>query len=260
GRPCRPQVPSRTNVTCTVARYSAILPSSTAAFSFSTSMPVIPRSVLLARSSAFRTASSQLCGEAAMICVMRATAMRPVLREEGHLHLDPVLDDQPAQDLDRLADHLEPRDPADRARGARQALLHRLAEAVLRRRDDLRDPGDGHGRLATSGRAGAQGGVYFPLFFLPPRSWLIALAAASPRLPPRSPRAAWATNSGDGVTRACCSVPPTWSGTTRSPCSSTSAGRALLLPSRSSVSGCDAASFRVASSAPSNPTEPLPRA
>src|SRR5262249_13097532 len=70
-----PQVPSRTNVTCTVARYSAILPSSTAAFSLSTSMPVMPRSVLLARSSALRTASSQLWGDAPITCVMRATAM-----------------------------------------------------------------------------------------------------------------------------------------------------------------------------------------
>src|SRR6185503_13095891 len=68
-------VPSSTKVTSTVARYSATLPSSTAAFSFSTSIPVMLRSVRFARSRAFRTASSQLWGEAPMICVCRATAM-----------------------------------------------------------------------------------------------------------------------------------------------------------------------------------------
>src|SRR4051794_36752000 len=95
------QVPSRTNVTCTVARNSAIFPSSTAAFSFSTSMPVMPRSVLLARSRAFRTASSQLWGDAPMICVMRATAIdRLLLQQEDDFHLDPVLGDEPALDLD----------------------------------------------------------------------------------------------------------------------------------------------------------------
>src|SRR5437773_7508094 len=145
-----PQVPSRTNVTCTVARYSAILPSSTAAFSFSTSMPVMPRSVLLARSRALRTASSQLCGEAPMTCVMRATAMISSVQDEGDLHVDPILDDQPALDLDPLAEHLEPGDAAQRARCARHPLLHRLPEAVGGRRDDLGDPGDRHPVLAVT--------------------------------------------------------------------------------------------------------------
>src|SRR4029450_10543974 len=138
-----PQVPSRTNVTCTVARYSAILPSSTAAFSFSTSMPVMPRSVLLARSSALCTASSQLCGDAPMICVMRATAMWS-LQEEDELHLDAVLRDLAALDLDPLPQHLEPRDVADRPRGARQTLLDGFPEPVGGRRDDLRHPRDSH--------------------------------------------------------------------------------------------------------------------
>src|SRR6059036_3538797 len=111
-----PQVPSSTNVTCTVARYSAILPFSTAAFSLMTSMPVMPRSVLFARSRALRTASSQLCGEAPITCVMRATAMRPPsLGDERDLHVDAVLDDQPALDLDALAEHLEAGDAAQRA-------------------------------------------------------------------------------------------------------------------------------------------------
>src|SRR5206468_1815679 len=112
------QVPSSTNVTCTVARYSAILPFSTAAFSFSTSIPVMPRSVLLARSSAFRTASSQLWGDAPMICVMRATAIldRSSLEHEDHLHVDPILDDQPALHLDALLHHLDAGDVAERAR------------------------------------------------------------------------------------------------------------------------------------------------
>src|SRR5205809_7054504 len=143
-----PQVPSRTNVTCTVARYSAIFPPSTAAFSFSTSMPVMPRSVLLARSRALRTASPQLCGEAPMICVMRATAMIPSVQDEGDLHVDPVLDDQPALDLDPLAEHPEAGDAAPRARRARHPLLDRLAEAVGGRRDDLGDPGDRHPAFA----------------------------------------------------------------------------------------------------------------
>src|SRR5216117_2944928 len=71
-------------------------------------MPVMPRSVLLARSRALRTASSQLCGEAPMTCVMRATAMISSVQDEGDLHVDPILDDQPALDLDPLAEHLEP--------------------------------------------------------------------------------------------------------------------------------------------------------
>src|SRR5580765_7083419 len=95
------QVPSRTKVTCTMARYSAIFPFSTAAFSFSTSMPVMPRRVLLARSSAFRTASSQLWGDAPITCVTRATAIvrSSSVQEEGDLHVDPILDDEPALDL-----------------------------------------------------------------------------------------------------------------------------------------------------------------
>src|SRR2546427_8629185 len=146
GSDIRPQVPSRTNVTCTVARYSAILPSSTAAFSFSTSMPVMPRSVLLARSSAFRTASSQLCGDAPMICVMRATAIldRSSLEHEHHLHVDPILDDQPALHLDALLHHLDAGDVAERARRPFHTLLHRLAQALGRRRPDLGDARDRH--------------------------------------------------------------------------------------------------------------------
>src|SRR5262249_4775233 len=119
----RPQVPSRTNVTFTVARNSAIFPASTAAFSFTISMPVMPRSVRFARSSALRTASSQLCGEAPMICVTRATAMLiSSVEQERDPHVDAVLDDQPALDLDALPGHLEARDAAERARRAREPL------------------------------------------------------------------------------------------------------------------------------------------
>src|SRR5207247_10416398 len=117
-----PQVPSSTNVTCTVARYSAILPFSTAAFSLMTSMPVMPRSVLFARSRALRTASSQLWGEAPMTCVIRATAMTvgSSLEDEGDLHVDPVLDDEAALHLDALGQHLEASNAPQRARGTRQ--------------------------------------------------------------------------------------------------------------------------------------------
>src|SRR2546426_4951876 len=113
-------------------------------------MPVMPRSVLLARSRALRTASSQLCGEAPMTCVMRATAMISSVQDEGDLHVDPILDDQPALDLDPLAEHLEPGDAAQRARRARHPLLHCLPEAVGGRRDDLGDPGDRHPALAVT--------------------------------------------------------------------------------------------------------------
>src|SRR5215470_20414246 len=117
-----PQVPSRTNVTFTVARNSAIFPPSTAAFSFTISIPVIPRSVRFARSSALRTASSQLCGEAPMICVTRATAMCSLssLEQERDPHVDPILDDEPPLDLHALSGDLEARDPAQGARGARE--------------------------------------------------------------------------------------------------------------------------------------------
>src|SRR2546428_12349514 len=107
-------------------------------------MPVMPRGVLWARWRALRTASSQLGGEAPMPCVMRATAMASSLENEGDLHVDPILDDQPALHLDPLAEHLEPGDAAQRARGAHHPLLDRLPEAVGGRRDDLGDPGDRH--------------------------------------------------------------------------------------------------------------------
>src|SRR4029453_4459005 len=146
-----PQGPSRTNVTCTVARYSAILPSSTAAFSLSTSMPVMPRSVLLARSSALRTASSQLWGDAPMICVMRATAMT-LLQQEDDLHVDAVLGDLAALHLDALPQHLEPGDVAQRPRGAGQALLDGFPEPVGGRGDDLGPPRDCHEVRVASAR------------------------------------------------------------------------------------------------------------
>src|SRR5262245_56086753 len=105
----------------------------------------MPRSVLFARSRAFRTASSQLCGEAPMIWVTRATAMpSPSVQQERDLHVDPVLDDEPPLDLDALADDLEPGDAAERPRGTPEAFLDRLAEAVLRGRDHLRHAGHRH--------------------------------------------------------------------------------------------------------------------
>src|SRR3989442_5362566 len=189
-------VPSRTNVTCTVARYSAILPSSTAAFSFSTSMPVMPRSVLLARSRALRTASSQLCGEAPMTCVMRATAMISSVQNEGDLHVDPILDDQPALDLDPLAEHLEPGDAAQRARRARHPFLDRFPEAVGGRRDDLGDPGDRHPVLAVTDSSDlAQAPVWRP--YCRPH----ASARPRPPPPPRPGRARRAHRGGRGVRR-----------------------------------------------------------
>src|SRR5262245_10892557 len=146
------QVPSSTNVTCTVARYSAIFPFSTAAFSLSTSMPVMPRSVRLARSSALRTASSQLWGDAPITCVMRATAMvlpfrpDPSLEQKHDLHVHPVLDDLSAVDLDPLADDLESRDVAERARGTGETSLDRLPTSIGGGGDDLRHPCDCHNR------------------------------------------------------------------------------------------------------------------
>src|SRR5262245_50229712 len=138
-----PQVPSRTNVTCTVARYSAILPFSTAAFSFRTSIPVMPRSVRLARSSALRTASSQLWGEAPITCVMRATAIRS-LQQEDELHLHAILGDVPALHLDALARHLEPGDVAHGPGRAGHAFFDGFPEPVGGRRDDLRHPRNCH--------------------------------------------------------------------------------------------------------------------
>ena len=57
--------PSRRNVTSIVTRYSEILPLLTLAFCSTTCRPVMPRSVLLARSSPSRTAASKLCADAA---------------------------------------------------------------------------------------------------------------------------------------------------------------------------------------------------
>src|SRR5262249_55556821 len=104
---------SRTKVTSKVVRYSTTLPFSIAAFSLSTSRPVMLRKVLFARSKALRTASSQLCGDAPMIWVCRATAMGRLLssrliEDEDDLHVHPVLDDLAVGDLHPLIDHLEP--------------------------------------------------------------------------------------------------------------------------------------------------------
>src|SRR2546426_2512281 len=102
-------------------------------------MPVMPRSVRFARSRALRTASSQLCGDAPMICVMRATAIRsPSVEHERDLHVHPVLDDEATFDLHALADHLEPGDAAERPGGAGEPLLHRLPEAIGRGRGGTR--------------------------------------------------------------------------------------------------------------------------
>src|SRR5262249_39233103 len=126
---------------------------STAAFSLSTSMPVMPRSVRLARSSALRTASSQLWGDAPITCVMRATAMvlpfGPIphsLEQEHDLHVHPVLDDLSAVDLDPLADDLESRDVAERARGTGETFVDRLPKSIGGGGDDLRHPRDCHVR------------------------------------------------------------------------------------------------------------------
>src|SRR5262245_58946062 len=150
-----PQVPSRMKVTCTVARYSAILPSSTAAFSLRTSMPMMPRSVRLARSSALRTASSQLWGDAPITCVMRATAMRS-LQQEDELHLHAILGDVPALHLDALARHLEPGDVAQGPGRPGHAFLDGFPEPVGGRRDDLRHPRDCHLVGGSKGPAAAQ--------------------------------------------------------------------------------------------------------
>src|SRR3989442_15955451 len=110
----------------------------------------MPGSFLLARWGALRTASSQRCGEAPMTCVVLATAMISSVQDEGDLHVDPILDDQPALALDPLAEPLEPGDAAQRARRARHPLLHRPPEAVGGRRDDLGDPGARHPALAVT--------------------------------------------------------------------------------------------------------------
>src|SRR3954466_12176542 len=68
------------NVTSMVTRYSAILPSATLAFCSSTCSPMIPRSVLPARVSPSRTASSKLSGDAAVIFETLATAISTSLR------------------------------------------------------------------------------------------------------------------------------------------------------------------------------------
>src|SRR5262249_14400031 len=122
-----------------------------------------------ARSSALRTASSQLCGEAPITCVMRATAIvRSFLQHEGDLHLDPILANEPTIDLDGLAQDLETRDAPDRHRGALDSALYRLAESLGGRCDDLRDARDRHGPGATT----------------PSREWIVVTRAGRVRPAP----------------------------------------------------------------------------
>ena len=71
------------NVTSMVTRNSEILPLLTAAFCSTTCKPVIPRSVLLARSRPSRTAASKLCEDADVIFDTLATAIAATLGPAG---------------------------------------------------------------------------------------------------------------------------------------------------------------------------------
>src|SRR3954447_18727120 len=74
-QPDTPLHASKMKVTSIVTRYSSILPFFTLAFSSITCRPVIPRSVLFARSRPSWTAASKLVGEAAVIFDTLATAI-----------------------------------------------------------------------------------------------------------------------------------------------------------------------------------------
>jgi len=80
-----------------------------------------------------------------MTCVMRATAMLSLTRDEDDLHVDPVLDDLSASTLTRFPTTSRPVMPRRSARRA-DPLLDRLAEAFGGGRANFAHPGDGHAR------------------------------------------------------------------------------------------------------------------